>query len=102
MSNQKLEDLKAKHAEVYKQFAPHVREYSKLAAEVLNLQVDIIKEMLRFDLNAVPAEKVLILKISARETLENVTRALENLKAVEIVEVVYDPARFEFLIFGKP
>lgn len=97
-----LSELKEAHAAKYKEFRPHVTEYSRLAADVLNLQVDIIKESFRFELNAVPVEKVLIVKINARETLENVGRTLETLKTADILEVSYDPAKFDFYVWGKP
>lgn len=96
-----LAELKKEHAAVYQQFRPHLKEYSRLAADVLRLQVDIVKASFAQELSTVPVEKVLVCKISARETLENVTRALETLKTASILEVVYDPSRFEFLVFGK-
>lgn len=99
-----LAELRQKHTELYKQFAPQMRDFSTLANQILEVQIQVVKGMVAQELPEVAVkERVEIFKISAREPLQNAENALLQIKeqGIEVVSIDYDPNKFEFRFYGK-
>lgn len=99
-----MEALLKEHADIYREFLPTLNKYSDMAKRVLGLQQKIFDGQLREQFpDAVFDEAPLIAKVSARETPARLRGLLDELakKAIAVTRVTYDPAVFEFHLYGK-
>lgn len=96
--------LRAEHAEIYRKFLPTLDSYSAMAKGLLEVQVKLFDEMLRFACpGAEHSEEVLITNISARETLSHVEKILAEMakQKFEVTRINYDPKTFVYSLYGK-
>jgi len=98
-----LAKLEAERKAIYEKFTPTLREYTQMATEVLALQVQIYT--LRFAQefpDAHHVERPRITSFSAKELPVGFEAMLTLLKKqkVDVADVVYDPTRAEFILYG--
>jgi hypothetical protein len=95
--------LEARYAEIYRSLAPTIKEYTRMAAEALELQTKIYKHHLqRAFPSATLSDKPRALTFSARESPDSFRQMLATLqeKKLNVTDIVFDPARHEFQIYA--
>lgn len=100
----KLDQLLAEHAALYKGYLTTVSGFQETAKRVLELQIEIFRARFAEAFpKAAHKSRPLIATISARQTPAELGKLLAELteKSVEVNEVVYDPQHFSFRLHGK-
>ena len=102
LSGLTLAELQSRYDLLYREkFAPTLRSYSAMAAEALALQVAIYKwQLAGFGLRTLPK----ILTFHGKESPGAFNKMILTLQEqnITVTEVIYDPARQEFHLFGNP
>jgi hypothetical protein len=105
MSDQvSLDDLRKRHAALYREFLPKLDGYTKMAKEAVEIQEQIYRiELAAAFPGATWHEDGYIASISVRDTPPNVSAALDALhkQDISVSLVVFDRQRMEFKLFGK-
>jgi hypothetical protein len=97
-----MADLEAKCAEIYRQFMPTLREYTRLAGEALAIQIEIYSRRLAEIRPAVHSKLARVVTFSAKDSPASFEAMLSALteKKIAIESVIFDPARAEFHLFA--
>lgn len=98
------DELRAQHKAIYDQFTPTVQQYQNMAAELLQIQIELFKRRLKEEFPTVPqVERARILDVNARVTMEKFEAVLTEVKQHHVapVAIQFDPLTFNFTFFGK-
>ncbi len=102
--NLSIDELRKRHADLYRKIMPTLESYSKMATEAVSLQKEMYHRWV-LDLEPIPQQldTCLICSFSVKETPATVTGILGELfdKKVQVDLVVYDERRMEYFLFGR-
>lgn len=104
MSESRKDTLQKRHKAIYDEFLPTLNTYTKMASEILEIQVELFRMQLAEAFPGTTIEELpRVAAICARLAPAQFSVGIESLlkQKVKPSRIIYDPIKHDFIVFGQ-